>query len=231
MPLEKRIVLDPRLSLIAELVGKCECYADIGCDHGRLGAFLLQTGCCRRAQLTDISSPSLDKAKRLISLLGFKDRVDFCVGDGALALSSPADVVVIAGMGGTTIGEIICKGREKLNDARLVLQPNVAALELRRTLSDAGYCITDEHIAPDGRRNYVIIVAEPGESCYDEKQQIVGPVLLEKMPDTLKPYAEFRLNVALKALKGAVSGEDEDQKALLEREIEIWKDVCACLQR
>lgn len=228
---EKRIVLDPRLSMIAELVGKCERYADIGCDHGRLGAFLLQSGCCRRAQLTDISSPSLDKARRLIALLGFKDSVDFCVGDGALALTEEADCVVIAGMGGTTISEIITVGREKLGNAKLILQPNVAAPELRQTLSQQGYRITEERIAPDGRRNYVIIVAEPGESCYDARQLTVGPVLLEKMPETLLPYAEFRLNVAQKALKGAVAGEDEEQKKLLESEIAIWKDVCTCLQR
>jgi len=228
---EKRIVLDPRLSLIAELVGKCECYADIGCDHGRLGAFLLQSGCCMRAQLTDISSPSLDKARKLISLLGFKDRVDFCVGDGALAMNRPAEVVVIAGMGGTTIGEIITAGREKLGDARLILQPNVAAPELRKVLSEQGYRITDERVAPDGRRNYIIIVAEPGASEYDERQLTVGPVLLEKMPDALLPYAQFRLNVAQKALKGAINGGDNRQKAMLETEIDIWKDVCACLQR
>ena len=231
MPGEKRIVLDPRLSMIAELVGKCECYADIGCDHGRLGAFLLQSGCCMRAQLTDISSPSLDKARKLIGLLGLKDRTDFCVGDGALALCGPADCVVIAGMGGTTISEIILAGREKLGNARLILQPNVAAPELRKTLSMAGYRITDERIAPDGRRHYVIIVAEPGTSEYSERQLSVGPVLLEKMPPSLLPYAQFRLNVAEKAMRGALSGGDEAQKKLLENEIEIWKDVCACLQR
>ena len=66
---EKRIVLDPHLSLIAELAGHCECYADIGCDHGRLGAFMLQNDLCHRAQLTDISEPSLKKARALIALL------------------------------------------------------------------------------------------------------------------------------------------------------------------
>lgn len=228
---EKRIVLDPRLSLIAELVGKCECYADIGCDHGRLGAFLLQTGCCERAQLTDISEPSLDKARKLISLLGFKDKVGFCVGDGALALKYAAETVVIAGMGGTTMGEIIVAGRERLGNAKLILQPNVAAPELRKTLTETGYRITDERIAPDGRRNYIIIVAEPGEARYSEKELIVGPVLLNTMPEELLPYAQFRLGVAEKALKGALAGEDEQQKKSLENEIEIWKEVSACLQR
>ena len=49
------VSLDARLSAIAGLAGRCECYADIGCDHGRLGAFMLQSGQCRRAILTDIS--------------------------------------------------------------------------------------------------------------------------------------------------------------------------------
>ena len=38
------IALDARLSAIAQMVGRCGSYADIGCDHGRLGAFLLQKG-------------------------------------------------------------------------------------------------------------------------------------------------------------------------------------------
>lgn len=227
---EKRIVLDPRLSLIAELVGKSESYADIGCDHGRLGAFLLQSKYCERAQLTDISEPSLQKAKRLISLLSLSEKVDFCVGDGALALVKPADTVVIAGMGGTTIAQIIEDGREKLGDARLILQPNVAAPELRQTLTEQGYRIADERVVKDGRRNYIIIVAEPGVASYSEREIIVGPVLLERMPAELLPYAEFRLRVAEKALKGANAGGDEAQKRVLESEIEIWKDVCTCLQ-
>jgi len=77
----------------------------------------------------------------------------------------------------------------------------------------------------------VIIVAEPGNSDYSERQMIVGPVLLEKMPEELLPYAAFRLNVAEKALRGAASGDDDAQKALLEKEIGIWKDVCTCLQK
>ena len=56
---DRHITLDPRLSVMAELVGECESYADIGCDHGRLGAFLLQTGRVKWAQLTDVSADSL----------------------------------------------------------------------------------------------------------------------------------------------------------------------------
>ena len=227
----KRVSLDPRLSMIARMLGPCDSYADIGCDHGRLGAFLLQSGQCRRAQLTDISEPSLEKARRLIALLGLTDRVRFCVGDGIDALVEPAWAVVIAGMGGATIAHILRAGHEKLGGARLILQPNVGAPELREALAEYGYAIEDERVARDGRRNYVIIDARPGEASYTELELIVGPVLLRRMPEELTPYAAFRLRVAKKALKGAQAAGDEAQAEALRREAAIWEEVCACLQR
>ena len=224
------ISLDPRLSMIARLVGSCECYADIGCDHGRLGAFLLKSGQCQRALLTDISEPSLQKARDLIALLGLSERVDFCVGDGALALTRLVDAVVIAGMGGSTIARIIREGGAHLKDARLVLQPNVAAPELRGALSACGYAICDERVVQDGRRSYVIIVAHRGVSSYSKKQLTVGPVLLERMPAELVPLARFRLRVAQKALKGASASGDAAQMRPLMDEIGIWEEVLSCLQ-
>ena len=222
---DRHIALDPRLSVIAELVGSCESYADIGCDHGRLGAFLLQTGRVRRAQLTDISADSLLKARRLIGLLGLGDRVDFRVGDGAKALAHPPEVTIIAGMGGALIARLIREGREWLGASRLVLQANVAQYELRRTLVEQGYSICDERVAPDGRRHYIVIAAEPGEAHYTERELIVGPVLLSDRPASLQPYAAFRLRVAQKALKGAERGGDRAQIEALNREIAIWEEV------
>lgn len=227
----KRIVLDPRLSMIARLAGRCERFADIGCDHGRLGAFMLQTDRCRRAVLADISEPSLGKARRLIGLLGLSERVDFRVGDGLLALDAPVDAVAIAGMGGPTIAGILCAGRAKIGSARIVLQPNVGARELRRALSEIEYRITDERVVQDGRRNYVVMLAEPGASEYDERQLTVGPVLLQRLPDELAPYARFRLRVAKQALAGARAGGDEAQVEALCAEIGIWEEVSACLRR
>ena len=225
------IALDPRLSMIARMVGKCECCADIGCDHGRLGAFLLETDQCRQMELTDISEPSLKKARALIHGPGFTDRVRFTVGDGLSALEGKPDVIVIAGMGGATIARILQADFERLHGARLVLQPNVAAPQLREALCRLGYAITDERIAQDGRRCYVIIQAEPGKADYNLKQLAVGPVLLERLPEELKPYAQFRLRVAKKALKGAAASDDKAKRVPLEQEITIWEEVCACLQR
>lgn len=217
------ISLDPRLSALADAVGVCDTYADIGCDHGRLGAYLLKSGRVKRAVLTDISGESLQKARRLIGVLNLEDRVDFRVGDGADALIGPVQAAVIAGMGGTLIADIVRRGREHLGEARLILQPNVAACELRQMLMTHAYGIQDERIVLDGRRHYVIIVARPGKSHYDEEELMVGPVLNRTRPPELASYAAFRLRVAHKALAGAQKGQDLAQISSLTREIEIWR--------
>ena len=226
---DKRISLDPRLSMIAEMVGTSVSCADIGSDHGRLGAFLLQNRQCERIVLTDISAPSLEKARKLIALLGLENRTEFCVGDGALALNAPVQTAVIAGMGGETIAEIIEGAAGRLDGARLILQPNVAAPYLRKKLNACGLRIIREELVRDGRRIYLIIEAVEGEQSLSEKEAEVGPVLLEKKPALLKDYAAFRLRVAGKALSGAENGSDAGNMAALKREIAIWEEVDACL--
>lgn len=51
----KPVMLDERLSLACDLYPVCRLAADIGTDHARLPAALLQRGRCQHMVLTDIS--------------------------------------------------------------------------------------------------------------------------------------------------------------------------------
>ncbi len=220
----KSISLDSRLKCIAELVGKCERYADIGCDHGRLGAFLLEHHWVNEAILTDISEQSLEKARALIRLIGVEERTQFLVCDGLADVNREVDCIVIAGMGGETIASILEKNAEKIGNARLILQANVAIPELRKHLSQLGFRICDEKLVRDGRRFYVILCAQRGESQYTVREQFVGPILMQSRPSGFEEYAEYRLGIARKAYAGAVRGGED--VSLLESEIQAWE---ACL--
>lgn len=215
------IVLDERLRAVAEMIPNGARFADIGCDHGYLSAWLLREGLVSECQLCDISEPSLDKARRLMRALDLTDKVRFGVGDGAKALVSPVDCAVIAGMGSATIMHIIREGREEFGNARLILQPNVDAPELREFLMHNDYVIADERIARAGGRHYVIIAAEPGHAEYSLMQLMCGPVILQRGGDELITFADFRIKVAQKALKGAQGGDGERAKQL-EEEIAMW---------
>lgn len=215
--------VDPRLFTLSELCGRCRLLADIGCDHGRLGAYMLQTGRCARVQFADISGASLEKARRLISALGLEDNARFYVGDGAAALDEEPDVCVIAGMGGETIAGIVTRGIATLKRARLVLQPNVAARKVRKALMLQGFCIVDERIVRDGRRFYPVIAAERGEAYYDDVQLTVGPVLIGRRDAELIDYAQFWIRVIKKALSGMEKGGEDD--VAMRRELTIWEEV------
>lgn len=221
---EKSISLDARLSCIAEMVGKCDCYADIGCDHGRLGAFLLQQDWVKRAILTDISDSSLQKARALIRLIGVESRAQFEVCDGLDGLNANVNAIVIAGMGGSTIASILERGREKLGAARLILQANVAIPELRERLCAIGYRISAEKLVRDGRRYYVILLAERGQAQYSAIERIAGPILMRECPRGFADYAAYRLGIAKKAHAGAIRGGEDASE--LEEEIRAWE---ACL--
>ena len=211
------IELDERLSMLAALTPACPVAADIGADHGFLGAWLLQSGKCGRVQFLDISEPSLRKASRLIRSLNLSDRAVFSVGDGAEALAEPAGAVVIAGMGAATIEGIIER------------QPNINVERLREALVRLGYVISDESLARAGGRWYVGLRAERGSAAYSQRQLLAGPVLLERRHPSLAGYARFRLTVQRKAYLGAVRSDKARAQALLE-EIKCWEEIEAWLQ-
>ncbi len=224
-----QIELDERLSMLAALTPACRTAADVGADHGFLGAWLLQNKRCERVQFLDISAPSLEKAKRLISDMSLNDRAVFSVGDGLDALMEPAQAVVIAGMGGPTIAGIIERGREKLRGTRIIMQPNVGVAELRRRTAEAGFRIVAESLARAGGRWYVGIAAEEGEVHYTDRELLAGPVLLRKRPKELEEYAVFRIRVLEKAYNGAVHGSKNQMTRALANELAQWKEIARCL--
>ncbi len=219
------VELDNRLKMLAALTPACHMAADVGADHGFLGAWLLQSGQCERVQFLDISASSLQKARRLIREQGLEERALFSVGDGLEALMEPAQSVVIAGMGGPTIAGIVERGREALRGARLVMQPNVGVEELRGRLAEMGFRIVDEALARAGYRWYVGIAAEEGSAGYTAEELLVGPVLMKRRPANLSGFADFRIKVLTKAHDGAVRGSKDWMTEELERELRIWKEV------
>ena len=218
------MLTDERLSLIIDMLPKCDIIADIGTDHGRLGAQLLLNNKCARVWFSDISAPSLEKAKKLCARLHLSDRAEFFVGDGAQAFPYAPNAAVIAGMGGVTIAEIIKGAGEKLRNTRLVLQPNVYMYELRKALVECGYKIADEKCVIAAKRKYIMISAEPGHEEYSETELMAGPVLLKEKSAAFIEYARFRERVIEKALKG-IEKSDTADSADHKKELSVWKEI------
>ena len=155
--------LTPRLSAALEMLCGSETVADIGCDHGRLTAALLQQGICNRVIASDISMPSLQKAEQLLRHIGLSDRVSFRCGDGLDVLKpNECDAVAILGMGGTLMCSILDACEVPLAGAkRIVLQPMRAQADIREYLYRHRFRITDDRVISERDRCYQIFLAQP----------------------------------------------------------------------
>ena len=189
-------VLDDRLSRAAALFPACAYGADIGADHGRLSCYLLLNGICGRMCVADISAPSLEKAKELLSRHGLSERADIRVGDGLAVLEQPADAIAILGMGGHTLSGILQKGAEKLRGAALILSAHTDVHVVRQTLMDLEYRIDREEIAFAAGLFYVVLRAVPGRESMGERQLLLGPRLTESVPEHYGEYLAWRISIA-----------------------------------
>lgn len=165
------IKLDNRLRAVVDNIsGKC--LADIGCDHGKVSCMALIEKRVERVVASDISLPSLNKAKELACQYGL-DSIEFkhCGGfddyeDGL------ADVVVIAGMGGKEIVEILAgkpNGVEKL-----VLVAHKDVDKVRQYVTQNGYKLDKDFVVKAGRKFYNILVATYGKEQLDYHDIMLG---------------------------------------------------------
>ena len=175
------IILDERLSAAAELAREAlagreaPVAADVGCDHGFLTAKLLETVPGLTMLASDVSAPSLEKARRLLGARGLSERANITVADGLSAVDRPVDAVMILGMGAGTILKIVAEGRGKIGGAALIVQANVDLPLLRGGLAELGFAIQKEVYCRAAGRHYVTMLARAGETeMPDERRLMLG---------------------------------------------------------
>lgn len=151
--------------------------ADIGCDHGQLTAYLLEQVPDLTMLSSDVSAPSLQKARKLLAGRGLSGRAQLAVADGlaALADQEPVQAVIIAGMGAGTILKIVESGLACIGDAALIVQANVDLPLLRCGLSRMGFAIEREIYCEAAGRHYVTLQARRSEPvALDERSGAAG---------------------------------------------------------
>lgn len=156
------VKLDPRLSSVAALVRRGSRVADIGTDHAYLPVFLLQSGASPSAVAADLREMPLENAKKTVEFYSLTEKIKTVLSDGLDRIDPDCcDDIVIAGMGGLLITELLSRAEWLKNPRfRLVLQPMSHAEDLRRFLFENGFEIVEERCSKDGRHYYCAMAAE-----------------------------------------------------------------------
>lgn len=223
------IRLDERLTAIAVQI-RCRVAADIGCDHGKLGYYLLQTDRAETVIATDISASSLRKTEKLALENGVESRLLTRVGDGLEPLESgEADVVVIAGMGGDLIAEIIEKAyADGKRFPSFLLSPNTHPERVRSALLSSGHNIVSDGLTECGKKYYNIILSSAcgggARECepLDGKQMLFGKFF--RTDKNFAVYAEKQLDETEALLKTYPTDKLLEKARLLREALEECND-------
>lgn len=215
----RSVHLTPRLLAALELLKGTNCVADVGCDHGRLAAALLQQNVCNRVIASDVSEPSLEKAKRLLTYIGVSDRVSIRCGDGLTVLEpGECDAIALLGMGGTLMCRLLDACTVPLMGANaVVLQPMRAQRDIREYLYTHCFHITDERIVREGDRLYQVLKAVPNSTLQSWPERFpagffdVGYTAFEHREPNLYVLCMQQREQHLKRLKTARNTDGEER--------------------
>lgn len=219
------IELKGRLAVIAGYVPKGSAIIDVGTDHAYLPIFLVQRGICPRAVGVDVHAGPFRSAIEQVKSQGLQERIRIYLGDGLQPVDPrEGNVVVVAGMGGTTIIDILQAGERVLAHVnRLILQPMVAGGALRLWLLQHGWAITDEQLVEDDGRIYEICVSERGAQPIPSEIMLeLGPCIVAKKDPLLPKLVENRVE----ALESVLTQLDQARRPGLEvRQAEIRNKI------
>ena len=203
-----KIPLSNRLLACCGYVKPGDRVADVGCDHGYLGIYLLKNGIAGAVIASDVREMPLQSAIRNAEKFGVKERMAFCLSDGIRNVPREFDCMVCAGMGADTMMSILDAAPWlKSERYRLILQCQSKRPELRRYLYRQGYAIRRETLT-DG-------------------EYYITPALRRSGSELLPAFRESVLSGLRKTVEGLSGGDEEKYrhyKAILE---ELTDDDCS----
>lgn len=208
--------LSERLQTIANFVPKNSVVADIGTDHGYIPIYLIENNISKKVIATDISKNSLEKAIENVNIYNYENKIDTRHGNGLETIKEyEVDTVIIAGMGGILIKDIVDKSWSKRDSiTNFILQPNIATSELRKYLIEKNFEILDEKLVKDGKKYYEILYVKKGLNKFEEDPFYeIGNKLIENKDPLLKDFINYKLKINLSIIKELEKEDGDNSKA------------------
>lgn len=220
-----------RLNTLAKMVDPGSRVADIGTDHAYLPIELVKNGKIDYAIASDVAEGPLENAKNDIAAAGLTEQIETRLGSGleTVTHADQIDTVVIAGMGGKLMTDILDRAWSK--DAQfktLVLEPNIGEAGVRNWLMMHNYKIISEKLIAEDGHTYELIKASLTEEKHEmtEKEIFFGPfivqeknpVFYQKWEGQLVYYQRLLVNLN-KARK-----KDEDRINEVDHDIKLIKE-------
>lgn len=218
-------MISNRLKSIIKLVPENSIVADVGTDHGYVPAYLIEEKKSKKVIATDISKGSLNKIIGYVKEKKLEEFIHTRLGNGLEVLKPyEVDTVIIAGMGGLLIRDILENDKEITESINtFILQPMIGAKELREYLFGNNFEIVHETLIKEDGKYYEIIKAKHGKDCVEKEiyYEIPKKLIEEKHP-LLEEYIKSKLDYAENILEEII---DKDSEKVKERIEQLKTDI------
>jgi len=191
--MSKDIALSVRMEALVSMMDKGTILSDVGCDHGYVTIAALQRGIFEKVIAMDINKGPLEAAKNNAREYEVFDKIDFRLSDGLDRLEeNEADTILVAGMGGPLICDILSKNIKVVKSAKnIILSPQSEVSDFRKFVLENDLKIEDEELVNDDGKYYFIFKISPSKETdypFGELGLRYGGLLLKKRHPLLKEY-------------------------------------------
>lgn len=219
--------LSTRLKRVASFVPEGAILLDVGSDHAYLPIYLLQNNQIESAIAGEVVEGPYRSALKNVAQHGLAEQIEVRLANGLAAFDAKDAVstIVIAGMGGRLIADILDNGKEKLtNVKRLILQPNNREDDLRSWLMTHDFQIIVEDILEEAGKIYEILVVESGRQTLSAQDLRFGPFLCKEQSSVFQKKWQKELGKLDYALQQIPEANQADRE-LLQGKIQQIKEV------
>ncbi len=211
-------ILNKRLQTISAFIKENDVVLDIGCDHSLLGIYLVLNKNVKVIG-SDINTGPLAKARENLKKYHLTRKIELRLGDGLSVMSDDINTVVISGMGGLSIIDILKDIKKYPNVKKLVISPNNDFPITREEISKLGFSLKKEEMVLEAGKYYLISEYSRGKKKIDNyfgKLDLTNPTVIK--------YYQYVYNNNLKILS-KLGMKDRLKKKTLKKENDCIKKV------
>ena len=188
------IKLSKRLKIIFDMVPK-SVVADIGSDHGKLMISLVEAGIVNKGYAVENKEGPFERLRSNLIRYHVNDKITPLFSDGIKDITRDVETIVIAGMGGTNIVNILKAHPEKLVRVQTIIIDAHNAVPLaRKEICQMGFAIADEKIIKEDDIFYEIIkFIKADKAIISDEDLEFGPILRQEKSATFKDKYQNRI--------------------------------------
>ena len=188
------IRLSKRLKIIHDMVPN-SVVADIGSDHGKLMIALVQSGKVKKGFAVENKEGPCERLRSNLIRYHVNDVITPLFSDGIKDITRDVSTIVIAGMGGQTIVNILKAHPEKLVSVQtIIIDAHTAVPFARKEICQMGFAIADEKIVKEDDIFYEVIKFIKAEKAIISDEDLeFGPILRQEKSATFKEKYQNRI--------------------------------------